>query len=179
MNDINQNVERSNEERHGFDYPINEIKSIHDVFDCKDIPGEQFVGISRLECLIFINRVLDPHVEPLTFLDMLDDILCQSIANIVGKYTVTNSSEFCEDAIWNSRIDGWDKWRSEWKHISFFGDTSEDGRRMFNISLFGRDGLDGGKSVFEWDQIRWKVHFGGEDAKRFIDDLKQQGVQEL
>jgi len=178
MNAENYSIKISNNESHVFDYSIDEGKSIHDVFECKDIPSEEFVGLSRSECLLFINKVLDPNVKPLTFVDMLDDILCQSITNIVGKFTIANRPEYSEDAIWNSSVDGWDRWRREWKHISFFKDTSEDGRRMFNISLFGRDALAGRKTVFEWGQVRWKVNFDAEEAEQFIEDQKKKETVE-
>ena len=162
-----------NEDDFGFDYPIDEEYSINDVFVCDKIPTDIFVGLSRCECLLFINKVLDQNLNPLTFDDMKDDILCQSITNIVGKFTVKNKSEYTEDPIFNSSVDGWDKWRCEWNLISFFSDQSEDGKRMFNISLFGRDGLDGEKSVFEWDQIRSKGQFEYEESIKKLEDFKQ------
>lgn len=171
-------VKLDNEETYGFDYSSNEEKSIHDVFVCEEISTDKFVGLSRCECLLFINKVLDPNVQPLTFEDMLDDVLCQSITNIVGRFTVANRPEYSEDAIWNSGVDGWGRWRREWKHISFFKDTSEDGRRMFNISLFGRDGLDGGKTVFKWDQVRWKIHFDCEESRNKLEELKHGYLSE-
>ena len=107
---------------------------------------------------------------------MKDDILCQSITNLAGEFTVANRSEYIEDAVWNIFIHGWGRWSAAWRAISFFEGASEDGMRLFNISLFGRDGLGHGKSVFERGQVRWESDLVTEEYGYYYDDIKKQMI---